>query len=90
MPKGFYLATFESTHNALSFYRKATEQGLNAAIMPVPRQLNNSCGLAIRFELENLKEFTDIAKSDISLVENFYFVERMGNERVIKRHDIEY
>ena len=40
------LATFDTTHMALFFEKSCRASGLKVKIIPVPRQLSASCGLA--------------------------------------------
>lgn len=50
MEKGVYLAlTFESTHAAMAAQRNLKGK-VNHAVMPVPRCISASCGIAIRVE----------------------------------------
>ena len=42
------LATFETTHMALLFEKTCRKEGLAVRIVPVPRKLSSSCGLACR------------------------------------------
>ncbi len=54
-----YIATFNSTHHALSFEKYAKENGIKITIMPVPRSIAASCGLAVKFShsyLENIEK----------------------------------
>ncbi len=43
------LATFDTTHMALFFEKSCRASGLNVKIIPVPRQLSASCGLACSY-----------------------------------------
>ena len=43
------LATFETTHMALLFEKTCRKEGLAVRIVPVPRKLSSSCGLACRY-----------------------------------------
>ncbi|NMA55058.1 MAG: DUF3343 domain-containing protein [Firmicutes bacterium] len=42
------LVTFPSTHQALKFERCFKSEGFNFQLMPVPRQISSSCGLAAK------------------------------------------
>ena len=43
------LATFDTTHDALSFEKSCRSKNLNVRIVPVPRALSASCGLACNY-----------------------------------------
>ena len=47
------LATFETTHMALLFEKTCRKEGLAVRIVPVPRKLSSSCGLACEFPCED-------------------------------------
>lgn len=57
-----YIATFNSTHHALAFEKAAKESNVNIVIMPVPRSIEASCGLAVKFKEDAL----DIIRSMIN------------------------
>ncbi|GHS98118.1 hypothetical protein AGMMS50276_19350 [Synergistales bacterium] len=46
------LATFKTTSMALLFERACRAAGISARIVPVPRKLSSSCGLACDFPCE--------------------------------------
>lgn len=63
------IATFETTHMAISFEKNCRKAGLAVKIVPVPRELSTSCGLACRFpctELENIKMICAEGNIDVS------------------------
>lgn len=43
------IATFDTTHMALFFEKSCRGLGLNVKIVPVPRSISASCGLACSF-----------------------------------------
>jgi len=45
----FCLIAFENTHAAISAQRALDEAGLQAYVMPTPREITAGCGLSIRF-----------------------------------------
>ena len=44
-----YIATFYSHFGAVRFRRLCESRGLEAKMMPVPRNLSSSCGTCVRF-----------------------------------------
>lgn len=49
------LATFDVTSMAVLFERVCRKEGIAAKIVPVPRSLSTSCGLACEFPCESAK-----------------------------------
>lgn len=45
-----YIATFYSHYGAVCFKKNCGKLGLNAIIMPVPRNLSSSCGTCVKFQ----------------------------------------
>ena len=44
-----YIATFYSHYGAICFRKSCQSMGLEAVVMPVPRNLSSSCGTGVRF-----------------------------------------
>jgi len=55
--ENFCVITFHSTHLALKFEMVAKNKGLETKLIPVPRQISSSCGLAGKIN-ENQVEAT--------------------------------
>ncbi|MDO4581667.1 MAG: DUF3343 domain-containing protein [Bacillota bacterium] len=45
-----YIATFYSHFGALRFKKACQAAGMEAAVMPVPRELSSSCGSCVKFD----------------------------------------
>jgi hypothetical protein len=43
------IATFETTSMALQFERTCRKNGYNVRVVPVPRSISTSCGMACHF-----------------------------------------
>ena len=69
------LATFKTTSMALLFERACRSVGVKARIVPVPRKLSSSCGLACDFPCENRGEVERIALQDKIEVAAFHEME---------------
>lgn len=69
-----YIATFYSHYGAVCYKRNCEGLGLEAEIMPVPRNLSSSCGTCVRFESENLSfpEFTEELEQIVEIFEQGY------------------
>lgn len=66
------LATFETTHMALLFEKSFRARGLEVKIVPVPRKISASCGLACRYPCEDEGEVKQIAAEKHIEVESYH------------------
>ena len=63
--------TFHSTHDALSFESLLKENNIEIKIIPVPRGISASCGLAARFNYDKLEEVMEMIVGNIEFSEVF-------------------
>lgn len=63
-----YIATFYSHYGAVCFKKSCDRQGMDAVIMPVPRDLSSSCGTCVKFS-GNAREFPEINEELEQIVE---------------------
>lgn len=64
------LATFNVTSMAIMFERACRKEGLNVKVVPVPRQLSASCGLACNYDCQEEDKIRSICeKRNIEVVE---------------------
>lgn len=63
---------FETTHMALLFERACREAGLAAKIVPVPRSLSTSCGMACLFPCDQKPRLNEILSSKHIEISGFY------------------
>ncbi|MGM0379952.1 MAG: DUF3343 domain-containing protein [Bacillota bacterium] len=63
--------TFHSTHDALSFESLLKNNNLEIKIIPVPREISASCGLAARFNYEKLEEVMEMISDELEFSEAF-------------------
>lgn len=49
-----YIGTFYSHFGAIRFSKSCSNMGMQAKMMPVPRDLSSSCGTCVRFETEDI------------------------------------
>ncbi len=57
------IATFDVTTMALLFEKKCRGAGWHVRIIPVPRQISASCGLACSYPCEKEKEIIEFCKN---------------------------
>lgn len=68
------LATFETTHMALLFEKSCRARGLSVRVVPVPRQLSASCGLACSYPCDSEDEVRSIAREKHIDVEEYHTI----------------
>lgn len=69
------IATFYVTHMALMFERECKNAGYDVRIVPVPRKLSASCGLACRYPCQAEDEIRKLCLSKDIEVEAFHRLE---------------
>ena len=60
MHEDFALAAFEATFDAIDFKQRLERAGIVCAVMPLPQSIESSCGLAVRFGLEQLTRAEEV------------------------------
>lgn len=67
-----YLATFHTHYGAIRFHRFLKTREIPSQMMPVPRNLSASCGVCVKFQIENLRVWLDQEDIDqvVECVEN--------------------
>lgn len=71
MEDNFIVFTFYSTHLALEFERILQAKDINVKLIPVPRQISSSCGLAGKVlekdisKIKNLCEENDLEYEEV-------------------------
>lgn len=54
------ITTFDTTHMALFFEKSCRNAGLKVKIVPVPREISSSCGLACTYPCEDEEKVISI------------------------------
>lgn len=85
MAEEYYFVTFKSTHDALIFDKEVAQEGYKTIIMPVPRNIGSSCGLAVRFSVEERGEIENLVKEKELKIDSYYIVQRMNEDRIIRK-----
>lgn len=55
----FYVIAFDSTHYAIKTEKKLKEK-LKVDMIPTPREISVSCGLSVKFKIEDLDTVLDV------------------------------
>lgn len=83
----FYLYTFESTHGAISTEKLLKPVG--CTIMPVPRHISTSCGIAVRIEPDHFDESRRVFLEGTELEADEYHVYHIEEDKSAKTFDFE-
>lgn len=59
-----YIISFNSTHNAIRTEKLLAENNIKVTTLPTPREISASCGISIRFLLENIDKVREIIKEN--------------------------
>lgn len=70
----YYLFTFESTHGAISSH-KLLKEHMDAVIMPVLREINASCGMAVKVRPEDMEKSLELMRLHMPDEYSFYKIE---------------
>lgn len=79
----YLLYTFESPHNAIKTQKLF--ESLNPKVIPVLREISESCGMAVKLSLDKLDESLDIIKSSDIKTWTLYRVEISNGELDLKK-----
>ncbi len=81
----FYLYTFESTHGAISTEKILKPVG--CTVMPVPRNISTSCGIAVRVEPSKYEESKKVFLQETELSPEEYHVYHIEEDKSIKHFE---
>ncbi|MCX7883480.1 MAG: DUF3343 domain-containing protein [Caloramator sp.] len=82
--KEYCLITFESVNFAMQAESVLKNEGIYHQVIPTPREITLSCGLSIRFNVDNvekIKTFVDNKKINIKKI---YIVKGSGVDKSIE------
>lgn len=66
------VVTFESTHHAINGEKIFKENDIYFKTVPTPREITLSCGLSIRFKLEDLDRVIDLYSLNTLAIKGIY------------------
>lgn len=72
MKDSYCITTFHSTHSALKFEKLLKDINLEIKIIPVPRQISASCGLAGRFLSQDFEQVVELIHESSSDIDTIY------------------
>jgi hypothetical protein len=68
------IATFHTASMAIMFERTCRKEGIRSKIVPVPRSLSVSCGLACEFPCKDMEHIKQICETKKIEMESFHEV----------------
>lgn len=74
----YYVATFHSVSQALRFEKVLLTQGVTVKLIPVPRVLSSSCGIAARFDEDVFPGITELVQTGFAELERVYCFTHQG------------
>lgn len=72
MNNNYNITTFHSTHAALAFESLLKENNIEIKIIPVPRELSASCGLAGRFFSSDFDQVLNLTTKKSLVISQIY------------------
>ncbi|NLJ78518.1 MAG: DUF3343 domain-containing protein [Tissierellia bacterium] len=72
----FGVITFKSTHHAMRGESIFKKDNLDFKMIPTPREITYSCGLSIRFALEDISKVSDILEKHGMDIEGIFRYQR--------------
>lgn len=75
----FGVITFKSTHYAIQADSAFKNEEISYRTIPTPREITKSCGLAIRFNLEDIEKVKDIIDKNKLETEGLFKVVKDAN-----------
>ena len=81
----YYVATFYSTSQALRFERLMQGKGQQVTMIPVPRIISSSCGIAARFTESQWPTVQSLLSTGTGDAEEVYFFTAVGKKVLAER-----
>lgn len=81
----YYVLTFENVSQAIKFEKLCKEKGFEGALIPVPRRISSSCGLAAKFNPSLKREVLEIIAVNTVGAEALYFFKQKGYKTEVER-----
>jgi len=83
--EGFYVMAFRSTSHSIQTEKEASKQ-FNITVIPTPGELTNDCGLALKFNDDDIPKIKEFHKA-LTIPADLYFInnEKINGKRRIER-----
>lgn len=86
MEETFCVVTFEITQHALIFEKYLKNNKLNVKLMPVPRQLSSSCGIAAYINCKEKDTISALCKDNNLNIDEFYELKTQKKDLWFLKH----
>ncbi len=84
--QNFGIFTFKSTAHALIAEKLLKQDDKVFVIMPTPREITASCGLAVKIYPEDLEETRRYLENNKVAIEGIYLIDRQDKEKDSVQH----
>lgn len=81
----FYVIVFESTHYAIAAEKLFKDSGYKFDVIPTPREITHSCGLSIKFDLDNIQDINKEMEEAHIVIKGIYKIEKVSNEKIVNQ-----
>mgnify|MGYP000589053002 CR=1 FL=1 len=65
-----YIISFNSTHQAIKCDKAFGKNEIDYTVLPTPREISQSCGMSIRFVLEDMDKIKEIIAEQLGVSED--------------------
>lgn len=77
----YCIVTFHTTQQPLVFEKNLIKEGINTKLMPVPRQVSSSCGIAARVDCKEKEKILSICNKNNIEIEGFHKVKKTSTSK---------
>ncbi|HHX51405.1 MAG TPA: DUF3343 domain-containing protein [Clostridia bacterium] len=77
----YCVATFPSVYEALHFEKVLKSENIHLELIPVPREISSSCGIAAKFTPKIKNQVEAVAAAKNLVVDHIYTLEEKGNKK---------
>ena len=81
--KEYNVISFESTHMAIKSEKLLLEKQMEIRIIPVPREITASCGLALRVDLDKFERVKKILEKNSIEISGCYSIKQIGLKKEV-------
>ncbi|WP_416199012.1 MAG: Se-S-carrier domain-containing protein [Sporanaerobacter sp.] len=83
--KEYGVVTFESTHHAIRGEKILENANLKFKTIPTPREITSSCGLSIRFDLDDIDKVKSTILENELAIKGLYRMSKIDSKNHIEK-----
>lgn len=83
--EGFGIITFESTHHAINGEKIFKDKELEFKTIPTPREITLSCGLSIKFLIDDWKKVEELIENENLAIKGVYRYTKKEGAMLVER-----